>query len=54
MTFCLQRDVVAKVVADLIEQIKDHPVEVKSLELSSKLAVKLVHFIVQVCSHHVH
>ena len=53
MKFCLQRDVVAKVVADLTEKIKDHPLDVKSLELSSKLNVKLVHIIVQARSYHV-
>ena len=37
----VQSEIVAKVVADLTDQIKDHPLDVKSLEYKSKLTVKL-------------
>lgn len=35
----MQREVLNKVIADLKDKIKNHPLDVKSLELNSKLRV---------------
>jgi len=35
--FVVQSEVIGKVIADLTEKIKDHPLDIKSLEYSSKL-----------------
>ena len=34
----MQREIVAKIIADLKDKVKDHPLEVQSLELFSKLS----------------
>ena len=37
--YVVQREVLKKVIADLKDKIKNHPLDVKSLELNSKLRV---------------
>jgi len=39
--FVLQSKVIEKVIADLTEKIKNHPLDVKSLEYSSKLTAEV-------------
>ena len=38
----MQSEVIEKVIADLTDKIKDHPLDVKSLEYSSKLTIDVL------------
>jgi len=41
----VQYDVLTKIVADLTDKVKDHPLDVRSLELSSKLREYIIFFV---------
>ena len=51
--FVVQAEVISKVIADLTDKIKDHPLDVKSLEYTSKLTIIPGYITVQESSHQI-
>jgi len=47
--FALQHELLNKIVADLTDKVKGHPLEVRSLELSSKSTVVMWTYCRHVC-----
>lgn len=41
-----------KVIADLTDKIKNHPLDIKSLEYNSKLTAQVTCIIMGLCGHH--